>query len=599
MGLPANSPEGSLMSCRSAAAVLQLGALVFAAAAARADISGFVTVEGSGSPGTPIAGAYVHFQADLVTPGDFTAADGSFTIAANPVGLVHLAASIPYLRSAPQNFLIGGASAINGDTGVDIRMAPLPATDDPTYVPADVSECGACHFERYSQWSTSHHAYTAQNKWVLDLFSGTGTPGGSAGYVFKNLHDPGETGFCATCHAPMQDLQDPRPEGVPLDEATETNGAQGVICVACHQMDAVDASHINALNHRGKATFRFPQAGQGESTSQFVWGPMNDVTFSLMRPSYSTLHRTSNICAACHQYHNPTTDAPGQNTFLEWQASPYGTPGPNYRTCQDCHMGQLPGVGQNCEFGGPDRESAERHAHTFIGSTPETLTANIALTTTVEEVAGGNVRVASAVDNFGAGHDFPTGISLRNAILWITASLDGQPLAQVAGPTIPFWGSDDVPGDQPGDLAGQPGKGFAKVLEGRINGQGPVVRPVLFIDAESVYSLTTIPSGTVDTTEVEFAVPPGTAPGSTVEVTAVLLYRRAWRAVAVTKSWTETTHGDPIEIEVARNEETLTVTGESVVEIPALSPAGLALAALALAVAGWLALRRRTFGGRA
>ncbi len=98
---------------------------------------------------------------------------------------------------------------------------------------------------------------------MLDLFSGTGTPGGAAGYVFKNTHDPGETGFCATCHAPMQDLQDPRPEGVPLDEATAPNGSQGVICVACHQMDAIDATHLNALNHRGKATFRFPQAGPG------------------------------------------------------------------------------------------------------------------------------------------------------------------------------------------------------------------------------------------------------------------------------------------------------------------------------------------------
>ncbi len=154
-----------------------------------------------------------------------------------------------------------------------------------------------------------------------------------------------------------------------------------------------------------------------------------------------------------------------------------------------------------------------------------------------------------------------------------------------------------MPGDQPGDLAGQPGKGFAKVLEGRINGQGPVVRPVLFIDAESVYSLTTIPSGTIDTTEVEFALPPGTAPGSTVEVTAVLLYRRAWRAVAVTKGWTETTHGDPIEIEVARNEATLAVTGQGIVEIPALSGVGLAIAAALLALAGLLALRRRA--GRA
>jgi hypothetical protein len=595
-GASANSaPEGSLMSCRPVAVVLCLTALAFASGPVRADISGFVRVEGSGSPGTPIAGAYVHFQADLTTPGTFSAADGSFTIAASPVGLVFVAASIPYLRSAPENFVIGGTTAADGDTDVDIRMAILPAADDPTYEPADVSECGACHFERYSQWSTSHHAYTAQNRWVLDLFSGTGTPGGAAGYVFKNTHDPGETGFCATCHAPMQDMRDPRPEGIPLDEVSEPNGIQGVLCVACHQMDSVDLSpgHINALNHRGKATFRFPVAGLGETTSQFVWGPMNDVTFGLMRPSFSTLHRTSNICAACHQYHNPTTDAPGQNTFLEWQGSPYATPGPGYRVCQDCHMPNLDGVGENCEFGGADRQSAERHAHTFIGSTPETLSANIALSTAVSEVAGGRVRVVSAVDNFGAGHDFPTGISIRNAILWITATLDGQPLAQVSGPTIPFWASDDVPGDQPGDLAGQPGKGFAKVLEGRINGQGPVVRPVLFIDAENVYSLTTIPSGTIDTSEIEFALPPGAAPGSTVEVSAVLLYRRAWRALAVTKGWTETTHGDPIEIEVARNDESLLLTGAGVVEVPALSRGGLAATAALLAFAGLFLLRRR------
>ena len=30
-----------------------------------------------------------------------------------------------------------------------------------------------------------------------------------------------------------------------------------------------------------------------------------------------------------------------------------------------------------------------------------------------------------------------------------------------------------------------------------------------------------------------------------------LLYRRAWRALAVTKGWTQTPQGGPIEIEVA------------------------------------------------
>ena len=156
----------------------------------------------------------------------------------------------------------------------------------------------------------------------------------------------------------------------------------------------------------------------------------------------------------------------------------------------------------------------------IVGSTQATLTANIALTTDVVETSDGRVRVTSAVDNFGAGHDFPTGISLRNAILWISASMNGQPLAQASGPTIPFWASDDVPGDQPGDLAGQPGKGFAKVLEGRINGQGPVVRPVLFIDAENLYSLTTIPSGTVDTTEVEFGCEQGLVVGAVARLSS-------------------------------------------------------------------------------
>jgi hypothetical protein len=153
---------------------------------------------------------------------------------------------------------------------------------------------------------------------------------------------------------------------------------------------------------------------------------------------------------------------------------------------------------------------------------------------TSAELPRRNVRVASAVDNFGAGHSFPTGISLRNAILWITATLDGQPLAQVAGPTIPFWASDDVPGDQPGDLAGQPGKGFAKVLEGRINGQGPVVRPVLFIDAERPL-LTTIPSGTVDTTEASSLCRPHRAREHGRGHRRPPLYRRAIRAIAVTK----------------------------------------------------------------
>jgi hypothetical protein len=204
--------------------------------------------------------------------------------------------------------------------------------------------------------------------------------------------------------------------------------------------------------------------------------------------------------------------------------------------------------------------------------------------------------VTASVDNFGAGHSFPTGISIRNAILLVEATLDGQPLVQVAGPTIPFWGSDEVPGEQPGDLADRPGKGFAKVLEGRINGQGPVVRPVLFIDAEGVFSDTLIPSGAIDTTEVEFALPPDFQGQGEVAVTATLLYRRGWRALVVTKGWTTDAHGNPVEIEVARDDLTVPVLGAGPLEIPAAAPWGLALLGAALAALAAARLARRRSG---
>src|SRR5215218_5905305 len=125
---------------RLAAALLTL---VFGATAARGDISGFVRVAGSGTPGTPVPGARVHIRADSSVVA-VTGADGSFTLAANPAGLVELAASIPYSRSAAINYLIGGAPANNGDSGVDIRLAVLPA-NNPSYKPPTADICGSCH----------------------------------------------------------------------------------------------------------------------------------------------------------------------------------------------------------------------------------------------------------------------------------------------------------------------------------------------------------------------------------------------------------------------------------------------------------------------
>jgi hypothetical protein len=573
-----SSPGRAASGLRRAAIAL---ALVFSAVAARGDILGFVRVAGSGTPGTPIEGARVHIRADS-SAFAISGADGSFTLVVSPAGLVEVTAAVPYNRAAATNYLIGGTFANDGDTDVDIRLEVLPTATNPSYEPPSATVCGTCHKPVYPQWAGSNHANTATNEWVLDLFSGSGTPGGGAGYVFRDTHDPGETGFCATCHAPMADIFNPGQ--TMLDEVSDPAALEGVNCVTCHQMDSVDAGNLDALHFLGKSTYRFP--GDSDfSTADFVWGPLDDVTFPSMKASHSTLHGTSLVCAACHQYTNPDTGAPGQNTYREWAASSFAVPGPGQRDCQDCHMPEAEGEGAVCIFSPSDRPADQRRQHVFVGSTPDMLQNNLALTVVADEIPG-RVRVVAQVDNFGAGHSFPTGIGMRNAILVLSAELDGQPLVQVAGPTVPFWASDDIPGNQLGDFAGFPGKGFAKILEGRINGQGPTVRPVLFIDAEGVFSDTLIPSGVTDTTTVEFLLPPGVPPGAIVEIEGQLLYRRTFRALQVTKGWTESAHKGPIEIEVARQAIDLTLGAGSVAEVPALSSLGFVVLALALALLG-------------
>lgn len=517
------------------------------AARAAADVSGVVR----DPTFTPIAGAQVRLRtsaAPVVTTGP----DGTFTLPVTFAGTRTVTASVPYDASAAVSYNSSGVDASDGQSGLVIELQPIPVASAGAPTVITGSFCGNCHDEQLAEWQTSNHALSAVDTWVLDLYSGNGTPGGSAGYVFKNLHDPGASGFCATCHAALADVADPGQ--VQLDAVTSASGLDGVNCQACHQIDSVNAN-ASALHHLGNATYRFPDELGG--AWRFVWGPLPDVR-DVMRNAEAAVFTQSRFCGSCHEYDNPTSGAPGQTTYSEWQASAYAVPGPGFRSCQDCHMPAkvTPGT---LATDGPVRPGEQRHQHDFVGATPSTLQAAVALSASAVEV-GSQIQVSAHVTNQGAGHAFPTGISIRNALLLVSASFQGTPLTQTSGPTLPFWADDDVPGPQPGDYAGQPGKGFARILEGRINGAGPVVRPVLFIDAENVFTDTLIPAGQTDTSTLTFALPPGIQPGNVIDVAVRLLYRRAFRATAVTKGWTQTPAGGPIEITVAQQNLQVAVT---------------------------------------
>ncbi len=524
-----------------------------------ADISGIVVEDSSG---LPIIGARVSLRARPDITPVLSQVDGTFLLPlTNELNALEVAAAVPYNHAATFNYLTNAVPSLDGSIGVEIRLERLPTASNTTYTPPTADGlCLDCHAQYYAEWSTARHAGAARNPWVLDLFSGTGTPGGSNGYVFRNTHDAGETGFCATCHAPLEDVANPG--NLMLNEVSTVAGNDGVTCLACHQIADINDANINALHHLGKASYRFPS---GLSQTEFyVWGPLADLDQIPMQNSYSPLFEDSKLCASCHQYRNPSTNAPGQNTYAEWLASPYAQPGPNYKTCQTCHMPQR-SEDSPIGSGGPLRLASQQHSHEFIGTTITRLQENIFLRLTANQV-GDELIVNAEVENQ-CGHAFPTGIAIRNALLLLDVRLNGQALQLRAGSTLPFWASDEVAGIQPGDYAGRPGKGFAKVLQGRVNGQGAVVRPVLFIDAESVLSDTVIPSGATDTSQYRFVIPPGTAQGTQIQINSELLYRRAWRALAITKGWTKTPSGMPIEMSVARTNSVF-ITSQSLASLP-------------------------------
>ncbi len=526
---------------------------------------------------TPVADARVRIQA---TGGDpiLTDADGQFTITTVPAGPFIVTAVVSFDPDRAINYITSFAQAEDNDAIV-IALPRLPAEDAAfPYDPGTSFNCASCHLAQHTEWQDSNHSNAGLNEWVLDLYSGTGTPGGGEGYVFRQTHDADDNGTCATCHAPIEDVQ--TPGGVFLDEVTMMAGLDGVTCLACHQIAHVN-ENVTALHHRGNAQYRFPDA---LSTDLWVWGPLDDVSFSTMRASHQPGLSDSRFCASCHEYNNPDTGAPGQNTYSEWLASPFSQPGESFRACQDCHMPAATEPGPISSFGSqPIRPSEQRRSHRFTGATPTTLAGAIDLAIDAGQV-GTELEVTALVTNAGAGHRFPTGISLRNALLVIEATVNGQVLQQSSGDVIPFYGSAQG-GDTDDDLAGHPGKGFARVLEGRINGQGPIVRPVLFIDAENVWSDTTIASGDTDVSSYRFDLT-GLPEDSVVEINARLLYRRAWRDTVVTKGWTTTPAGGPIEIEVDSALAQVVVSGtpdaQPAIPVPTLQLWAMLLLALAL-----------------
>lgn len=515
-----------------------LGALALAlalplslAGAASAQVSGVVT---SAASGEPVAGARVQVQAsDIEAVSD---AEGRFELAA-PDGELVVAAALAghYVAAAP---------VVAPDDTVALALEAVPV-DDPDAPLSPPGPCMACHVAQVTQWEASAMAHAGLNTWVFDIYDGTGTEGGMGGFVYTrdSVHaEENPASECASCHQPVPWLREPF-SALINDEEPPFDVEVGVSCEVCHRIASVDAARPNFPGlHPDVVTL-------SRSTEPVMYGVMGDASYTeegRMRAAYNP-QLPSEVCALCHQDKNdPDGDGDfeeddgviSEPTYVEWIESEYGDPSSErFASCADCHMPPVEADAACGVLDGPlGRPMGDVRSHRFEGTTAAYL--DNAVTMTLDAaIEGGALAVRVAVDNDQTGHHVPTGVTIRNVILVVSAAQAGTELEHTGEQVVHELGGVGDPAQ--GYYAGLPGKLYAKVnQDGEGNG------PTFFTDARSIRFDSRIPALETDETEYTFALPEGSGD---IVVMARLIYRRSWRALVDAKGWTEDGHGEPLE----------------------------------------------------
>lgn len=270
--------------------------------------------------------------------------------------------------------------------------------------------------------------------------------------------------LCLRCHTPMvhhQYVHDGKAPPRLAQAVDELEADDGVSCTVCHMISP------DGLGER--RTF----SGQPKfNQDRLIYGPFDDVETRPMRgqvrytPTKGDHIRSAGLCASCHtlytEHHG--TPFPEQTPYLEWRNSEFnnevdGADPDKTRTCQECHMAELPKTRiartpMGFDFRIPEREGYRSHGFVggnafmldilrqhsddlYVEAEPEQLLAAAKATReqlakrtaklTLGEVAlvDGELRFDLAVENL-TGHKFPTGYPARRAWLRVEAKVGDE-----------------------------------------------------------------------------------------------------------------------------------------------------------------------------
>ena len=508
----------------------------------------------------PIVGARVMILADTVWT--TTDSEGRFTLPTRRYN----GGPVPVMVGK-KGWFNSGWEIRKGERDVELTLNPVPNRDNEGYRwidpeptgggmmgGANNGACGNCHADYYDRWSQSTMANTTTNPWVLDQYETAGE----------------DRGLCADCHAPAAAVHNPGKTD--LMQVANRGGveAKGVSCDVCHKTSDMAVNIATGVQSMQFTRMTGPSIRMGMMGMNAVvaYGPLADVVTDPMAASFNPDLSTSEFCSSCHldgrklsngktwdyqsvypeakpeEFQNGTV-VPNQWTYYEWKNWQDGLEenAPNKgQTCQDCHMNwteemlpydefivegrghMMPRMMQDL---GIRRDPSTLHPHTFEGATTERLqnSAYVYLRPTLQE---NRLSIVITLSNTNTGHRLPTGVTFRNMLLIVRAvDSTGAAVALNEGPTIPQWGGSGSP--ENGNYAGLPGVGYARITadnHGNIN--------VPFWEATKIVSDNRLRPREQDANTFVFDVSEATG---YVEVSATLLYRKAFKPMAERYGW--------------------------------------------------------------
>lgn len=286
-------------------------------------------------------------------------------------------------------------------------LVACTGTEQLTYEQAlDPEQCATCHPDHVREWSGSMHAFAGDDP----LFRAMNARG--------QRETNGELGdFCVQCHAPLALQEGLTTDGTNLDDVPKH--MRGVTCAFCHLTEAVEGEHNNPLRLGADVVMRGAfEAAEGAPHESKV-SPLHD----------RSNPESSRLCGACHDIVTPA-GVHLEQTFLEWKGSLFAHETPaELQTCGRCHMPGRDGVAADVP-GVPLRRITD---HKMVGvdvatidwpekeaqreAIQEMLDPTVYAQMCITRVPGGT-QVDIDLENFGAGHNFPSGATIDRRV-WV------------------------------------------------------------------------------------------------------------------------------------------------------------------------------------